>query len=88
MLSKRKQSHINHLFLSPSKNSILLVSMRQKEGKFITQTSQVDDIEYIFTVSWNFKKFIFLIKNFVVGGEVLIWDEKRGEKMPRKLVLP
>jgi hypothetical protein len=49
--------------------------MRQKEGKFITQTSQVDDIEYIFTVSWNFKKFIFLIKNFVVGGEFLIWDE-------------
>lgn len=54
--------------------------MRQKEGKFITQTSQVDDIEYIFTVSWNFKKFIFLIKNLREEGNFVIWDKVRGEK--------
>jgi hypothetical protein len=40
----------------------------------------VDDIEYIFTVSWNFKKFIFLIKNLWEQGNFVIWDKVRGEK--------
>jgi hypothetical protein len=52
----------NLVLLFHPKNFISLVSMRQKKRKFIMQTSQVDVIEYIFSVSWNFEKFIFFLK--------------------------
>lgn len=72
IFSKGKQSHINHVkfvlsFLLPKNSSSRFP--RQKKRKFITQTSQVDVIEYIFTVSWNFKKFIFLINIRGMLGE-------------------